>query len=463
MPADSAFDEPHASPPAGPQAGGREIYSVSRLVLAARTVLERGLGVLWIEGEISNFSRPASGHWYFTLKDGQSQVRCAMFRQRAMLVRSPPRDGQQVLLRARVTLYEARGEFQLVVDSLEDTGEGLLRRRYEELKARLEAEGLFDAARKRGLPTLPRAVGIVTSPTGAALRDILNVLARRFPAVPVVVYPTQVQGAGSVPQIVAAIEAAGRRREVDVLIVARGGGSLEDLWSFNEEPVARAIAACPLPVVSGVGHEVDFTIADFVADVRAPTPSAAAELVVPDAATWRRRMVQAARRLLQAQESRLDRLADRVNWLARRLMQAGPEPRLERLAQRLDELDRRLAAAIPARVARLDRPLADLERRLAAQSPARLLAILRQREGVLTGRLQAAGPALIRLRGQRLALAVRTLETVSPLATLARGYALVTADEGHVVTETTGLTAGDEVTVRLATGAFTAIVKKVRE
>ena len=479
-PATSAFDEPHALPPGGSSSSGtgglggpgapaspvgsaRDVYTVSRLVGTARLALERGLGVLWVEGEISNLSRPASGHWYFTLKDGQAQVRCAMFRQRAVLVRQPPRDGQQVLLRARTTLYEARGEFQLVVDSLEDTGEGLLRRRFEELKARLEAEGLFATARKRGLPTLPRAIGVVTSPSGAAVRDILHVLARRFPAVPVVIYPTQVQGAGSVAQIVAAIETAGRRAEVDVLIVARGGGSLEDLWSFNEEAVARAIVASPLPVVSGVGHEVDFTIADLVADVRAPTPSAAAEMVVPDVMVWRRRMVLAARRLLQAQEQRLDRVADRVRWLTGRLEQAGPEPQLQRLAQRLDDLDRRLGGALPMRFARQARQVANLQHRLGLCSPARRLAALAQQEATLRQRLAVVGPAMVTRSGQRLALAMRTLDAVSPLATLARGYALVTDEQGRLVTNSDSLSAGDRVEVALSNGAVIAEVRGVRK
>lgn len=480
-PAHSAFDEPHALPPAGSApagAGGsagtreasatptgsvRDVYTVSRLVGTARLALERGLGVLWVEGEISNLSRPASGHWYFTLKDGQAQVRCAMFRQRAQLVRQPPRDGQQVLLRARTTLYEARGEFQLVVDSLEDTGEGLLRRRFEELKARLETEGLFATARKRGLPTLPRAIGVVTSPSGAAVRDILHVLARRFPAVPVVIYPTQVQGVGSVAQIVTAIETAGRRAEVDVLLVARGGGSLEDLWSFNEEAVARAIVASPIPVVSGVGHEVDFTIADLVADVRAPTPSAAAELVVPDVLVWRRRMAQAARRLLQVQEQRLAGLADRLRWLSGRLEQAGPEPQLERLAQRLDDLERRLGSALPARFARQARQVADLQHRLQLASPARRLATLAQREAALRQRLAVVGPAMVARGRQRLALAARTLDAVSPLATLARGYALVTDGAGHLVTDCKTLAPGDRLEVRLSNGAVSAEVRGVRK
>lgn len=478
-PASSAFDEPHALPPGGSSSSGtgglggpgvpappasstRDVYTVSRLVGTARLALERGLGVLWVEGEISNLSRPASGHWYFTLKDGQAQVRCAMFRQRAALVRQPPRDGQQVLLRARTTLYEARGEFQLVVDSLEDTGEGLLRRRFEELKARLEAEGLFATARKRGLPTLPRAIGVVSSPSGAAVRDILHVLARRFPAVPVVIYPTQVQGAGSVAQIVAAIETAGRRAEVDVLIVARGGGSLEDLWSFNEEAVARAIVASPLPVVSGVGHEVDFTIADLVADVRAPTPSAAAEMVVPDVMVWRRRMVMAARRVLQAQEKRLERVADRVRWLTGRLEQAGPEPQLQRLAQRLDDLDRRLGGALPMRFARHARQVANLQHRLGLCSPARRLATLAQQAATLRQRLAVVGPAMVTRSGQRLALAVRTLDAVSPLATLARGYALVTDEQGRLVTNSDSLCAGDQIEVALSNGAVVAEVRGVR-
>jgi exodeoxyribonuclease VII large subunit len=462
-PPDNAFEEPGAGwrpagPPPTPAAGGRDVYSVSRLVNAARVALERGLGTLWVEGEVSNLARPASGHLYFTLKDGQSQVRCAMFRQRALLVRTPPRDGQQVLLRARVTMYEPRGEFQLVVDSLEDAGEGLLRRRFDELKGRLAGEGLFDAERKRPLPALPRTIGVVTSPSGAAIRDILHVLSRRFPAVPVVIYPTLVQGAGSVAQIVAALQAASRRREVDVLIVARGGGSLEDLWSFNEEAVARAIAACPMPVVSGVGHETDVTIADFVADMRAPTPSAAAELVVPDAAAWLRRARQSGVRLQQGAQRLVARARERARWLEARLAQAGPAARLEALAQRLDDLDRRLAAAARARVARPVGRLAAAERRLALASPLRRLSRLREQQAALARRLAAAGPRTAVAARQRLALAARTLQAVSPLATLGRGYALVTAADGRLVTSAKQVSPGTLIDVRLADGSFRAIV-----
>src|SRR5262245_24425697 len=261
---------------ARPAEARRDIYTVSRLNREARGLLEAGLPSLWITGELSNLSRPASGHWYFTLKDEDAQVRCAMFRSRNLAVRVAPRDGLQVLLRARVGLYEARGEFQLVVDHLEEAGEGELRRRFEALKLKLAAEGLFDAGRKRPLPRFPRRIGVVTSPTGAALRDVLQVLGRRFPAVPVLLYPVPVQGAGAAREISAMLQVADRRRDVDVLLLVRGGGSLEDLWAFNDESLARAIAGMGLPVICGIGHEVDFTIADFVADLRAPTPSAAA-------------------------------------------------------------------------------------------------------------------------------------------------------------------------------------------
>src|SRR5580692_2394539 len=276
---------------------GRDIYSVSRLNREVRVLLERGFGTLWVEAEISNFSRPGSGHWYFSLKDANAQVRCAMFRQRNIQCAFTARDGQKVLVRARIGLYEPRGEFQLIVDHMEDAGLGALKRQFEELSARLAAEGLFAAERKRLLPGIPKRIGIITSPTGAAVRDILHVLARRFPAVAILIYPVPVQGAQAAAEIVAALQAAGRRNECDVLILARGGGSLEDLWAFNDERLARAIVASRIPVITGIGHEIDFTIADFAADVRAPTPSAAAELVVPDAEEWLGAFVRLGARL----------------------------------------------------------------------------------------------------------------------------------------------------------------------
>jgi len=394
----------------------REVYTVSRLNREARLLLEAGLPALWIEGELSNFARPSSGHWYFTLKDADAQVRCAMFRNANNRVRATPRDGMHVLLRARVSLYEARGEYQLIAEHLEEAGEGALRRRFEELKARLAAEGLFDAALKRPLPRLPRRIGVVTSPTGAAIRDILHVLARRFPAIPVLIYPVAVQGAGAAAEIAAALRLASARRDADVLILARGGGSLEDLWSFNEEVVARAIRAASLPVVSGVGHEVDFTIADFAADVRAPTPTAAAELVVPDRAEWLRALGAGRERLARAFRRLGARARERLAWLMRRLELTHPRTRLLARAQRLDELEARLGRA--------------LRRELATAAA-------------------------------RLAAAARTLNAVSPLATLERGYAIVTGPDGRVVRAASDVAPGDEVLARTAGGAFAATVTRI--
>ncbi|MGA8708328.1 MAG: exodeoxyribonuclease VII large subunit, partial [Steroidobacteraceae bacterium] len=322
-----------------PAAPTRTVYSVSRLNREVRGLLESGLGALWVQGEISNLSRPASGHWYFSLKDRDTQVRCAMFRQRNSLARFSPREGQLVQAYGRVSLYEARGDYQLLVELLEDAGVGALQRAFDELKARLAAEGLFAPERKRPLPPAPRRIGVITSPTGAAVRDILHILGRRFPCAPVLIYPAPVQGATAVAALIAALELAGARAECDVLILARGGGSLEDLWAFNDEGLARAILRCPIPVVTGIGHEIDFTIADFVADLRAPTPTGAAQLVAPDASVWRHRLVQfaarfaaAARRTLRSEQTRLD-------GLVQRLRQAHPGARLLQHSQRLDELE----------------------------------------------------------------------------------------------------------------------------
>src|SRR5213080_4349874 len=292
-------DRSAGAPPA------REVYSVTRVNREVRALLERGLPVLWVEGELTNFSQPSSGHWYFTLKDREAQLRCAMFRMRNALVGFTPSASAQVLVRGRISVYEARGEYQLIVEHLEEAGVGALRREFDRLKAKLAAEGLFALEHKRGLPRFPRRIGVITSPSGAALRDILHILARRFPPAPVLIYPTAVQGAAAAPALVAALEIASGRAEVDVLILARGGGSLEDLWAYNDERVARAIYASRLPIVSGVGHEIDFTIADFVADARAPTPSAAAELVAPDGAACLQFLARSAERLAAAMRREL--------------------------------------------------------------------------------------------------------------------------------------------------------------
>src|SRR5579864_1069681 len=309
-----------------PAAGAppREVYSVSRLNREVRTLLERGLGTVWVAGELSNFSQPASGHWYFSVKDRNAQLRCAMYRSKNVFVGFTPRAGMQVLLRGRISLYEAKGECQLAVEHLEEGGVGALRREFERLKAKLAAEGLFALERKRRLPRFPRRIGVVTSPSGAALRDILHVLARRYPPAAVLIYPAPVQGAAAVPALVAALQFASARAECDVLIVARGGGSLEDLWAFNDERLARAIHACALPVISGVGHEIDFTIADLVADVRAPTPSGAAELVVPDRQELLNTLRGMAERLVQSGRRELRTASQLLRNLRHRLHRTHP-------------------------------------------------------------------------------------------------------------------------------------------
>jgi exodeoxyribonuclease VII large subunit len=454
-------DDERKSPP--PRAE-RDVYTVSRLNKEVRILLESGLPLLWLEGEISNFAAPASGHWYFSLKDSQAQVRCAMWRMRNSMLRFRPKEGMQVLARARVGLYEPRGEYQLVVEHLEEAGEGALRREFEKLKTKLAAEGLFAAGRKRGLPAVPRRIGVVTSPTGAAIHDILRVLRARFPAAAVLLYPTAVQGAAAVPEIVRAVEAASRRRECDVLIVARGGGPLEDLWCFNDERVARAIAACAIPTVSGIGHEVDVTIADFVADLRAPTPSAAALAVAPDRAAWLEALAQLQVRFGGAMGRYLRARGVALGAAVQRLQVSHPGAKLAQHAQRLDDLDMRLRLALRAHLGARRERLETLGTRLWRENPRHRLEALCARAAQLRHRLGGAiGARLVALE-QRLALAGRTLDAVSPLATLGRGFAVVTrADDGALVRDAAAVPAGTEIEARLARGRLRARVTESAE
>jgi exodeoxyribonuclease VII large subunit len=443
---------------ASPARPDRDVYTVSRLNREVRLLLERGFGILWLEGEISNLARPSSGHWYFSLKDAGAQVRCAMFRQRNMLCAVAPRDGQKVLVRARIGLYEPRGEFQLIIDHLEDAGLGALKRQFEELTARLAAEGLFAADRKRALPKLPKRIGIITSPTGAAVRDVLHVLARRFPAIPVLIYPVPVQGAKAAADIIAALTVAARRAECDVLILARGGGSLEDLWAFNDEALARAIVASPIPVITGIGHEVDFTIADFAADVRAPTPSAAAELVVPDAQDWLESVARLNARLQRGMRRRIAEHRQRLLWLTGRAALVSPGARLREQAQRLDELEQRLTRALRRRLLERRERLRWLSGRAALVSPAARLAQQAQRLGSLQQRLERASLAALRRARERLKPLVRTLNAVSPLATLERGYAIVSIG-GVILRDAATVEPGTLIEARLATGRLRARVE----
>ena len=437
----------------------RDVYTVSRLNREVRVMLERGFATLWLEGEISNLSRPSSGHWYLSLKDANAQVRCCMFRQRNMLCNFPIRDGQKVLVRARIGLYEQRGEYQIVIDHMEDAGLGALKRQFEELSARLAAEGLFASERKRALPTLPRRIGVITSPTGAAVRDILHVLARRFRAVRVLIYPVPVQGAGAAADITAAIRTAGARAECDVLILARGGGSLEDLWSFNDEALARAIVACPIPVVSGVGHEVDFTIADFAADVRAPTPSAAAEIVVPDAGEWLETLRRGQLRLQRAMRTRLESHGQRLRWLGGRAALVSPTARLAQQSQHLDELEQRMQRALRQSLAVRRAALHAAVGCLWQHSPVAHLRSTAARHMGLSLRLQKAMHERLRRAQARLLPLVRTLHAVSPLATLERGYAIVATVDGRILCDAADAPPGTLIEARLAQGRIRAKVE----
>lgn len=442
----------------------RPVITVSRLNREVRELLEQGMPPVWVEGELSNLARPASGHLYFSLKDDRAQIRCAMFRSRNQLVRFRPENGQQVLVRGRIGLYEPRGDYQLIVESMEEAGDGALRRKFEELRQKLEAEGLFAADRKRALPTLPRRIGVITSPSGAAIRDVLQVLQRRFPAIPVLIYPVPVQGAEAAREIRNMLAHAVKRAEVDVLLLTRGGGSLEDLWSFNDEALARAIAACPLPIVSAVGHEVDVTIADLVADQRAPTPSAAAELLSPDGAAWLRQFEAAAERLQFVQERRQQQEAQRLDNLLKRLEQQHPGRRLRDHARRLDELGLRLDQAWRTGQRLRTTALQQAHRRLQAANPARGIAQWRERTRSLERRLQAAQHHQLERSRERLGALARTLETVSPLATVSRGYAIVQRpDDGAVIRNATDLQPGDPFTTRLAHGRIDGRVEQVHD
>jgi exodeoxyribonuclease VII large subunit len=413
---------------------------------------------LWIQGEISNLTRPASGHLYLSLKDDRAQVRCAMWRQRSRGLGFQPRNGQQIMARARVSLYEPRGDYQLIIEHMEEAGEGLLRQRLEELKARLDAEGLFEESRKRTLPGLPRRIGIVTSPSGAAVRDVLKILRRRFPSVPALIYPVPVQGEGAAANIAEAIALANRRADCDVLIVTRGGGSLEDLWAFNEEPVARAIFNSAIPVISAVGHEVDITISDLVADVRAPTPSGAAEIAVPDQHAWLGQLEQNMKRLASLAGRQQQRLAERLGFLTGRLERQDPRQRLAQDGQRLDELELRARRAMDAKTSSQRRDLAAMIARLAAASPAKQLQRQLLRKDDLNRRLYRAASQLIERQSQRLGGLARELNAISPLATLGRGYALVYDSKGNLIRDPSQVKTGDSIKARVADGHIHAQV-----
>lgn len=433
----------------------RDVLTPSQLAALTRDLLEGSFPLVWVEGEIGNLSRPGSGHLYLTLKDSRAQLRCALFKPKSQRLNFRPTDGMQVLVRGRLTLYDARGDLQLVLDHMEQAGEGALRRAYEELKARLAAEGLFDAARKRPLPRHIRRLGMITSPSGAAVRDVLSVLARRFPLIEVDVLPVPVQGAGSAPAIVTMLRAANASGRYDMLLLTRGGGSLEDLWSFNDEALVRALVASLVPVVSAVGHEIDFTLADFAADLRAPTPSAAAELLVPDRIEIAALLRAQKHRLDAALRRRHDALAQRTDnaWL--RLHTVRPHMRLQRGAAQLSDLRHRLALQLRVPLARRGERLHELAARLRLRHPQSALVRARLEIRLATSNLHRGYVEALEQHRLRLIGLVRALHAVSPLATLERGYAiLLDPASGRVLCTTADGSPGQRIDARLVDGTL---------
>jgi exodeoxyribonuclease VII large subunit len=438
-----------------------DIYTVSRLNSEVRLTLELQFQQLWLVGEVSNFVAAASGHWYFSLKDQAAQVKVAMFKQANRYATVRPQNGQQVLIRARISVYEPRGEYQLLAEFIEPAGAGLLKQQFEQLKAKLAAEGLFAPERKRPLPANPRRVGVITSPTGAAVRDIITVLARRAPGIELIIYPCQVQGETAAAQLRNMLSTAIRRNEVDVLIIGRGGGSIEDLWCFNDEALARAVADCPIPIVSAVGHEIDFALTDFVADVRAATPSAAAELVSPDQSQYLVALTQLQQRLSRAVRRQLAQQQPRLMQLQQRLQQLHPQRRLEQQQQRLDELQLRLQRRMQQHLQTARRQHSYLQQSLQHLSPAKAIKQQQLQLQQLAKRLQQAQLQQLKYSSQQLARLSAQLHTVSPLATLARGYSISFDSQQQALTSSAQLKVGDAINTRLAQGSFSAVVTQI--
>ncbi len=441
----------------------RKVWSVSEFTVRVRDLLAGEFPDIWVEGEVSNCHEAQSGHLYFTLKDARAQLRCVCFRSQVRLLKFRPEDGLHVTVRGSISVYEARGEYQIYVEHVEPVGLGALQLAFEQVKKRLAAEGLFDEARKKPLPLLPRRIGLVTSPGGAAVRDVVRILRRRFPNVHIILYPVRVQGEGAADDLVQAIKFFDAKQMVDVLILARGGGSLEDLWAFNEESVARAIARSSIPIISGVGHETDFTIADFVADLRASTPSAAAEIVVKSRQEFDRQLIEVERQIFQRARYLLLDLRHRLQELAahrgfRRLEELLREYRLQS-----DEFLTRLAAALEARLEQVRRRFTVAQTRIAAFDLRARIAAVRLAVERRTGELGARAERFLAAKHQRLERLTVELNERSPLRVLERGYAIVYNAAGNVVRAAEQVALGEEVNVQLARGRLAAEVKRKEE
>lgn len=438
-----------------------EIYSVSQLNQEVKFLLEDTFPNIWVEGEVSNFSAPGSGHWYFSLKDANAQVRCALFKGNQRHIAFQPKDGSHVLIKARVSLYPNRGDFQLIAEHMEERGEGKLRRAFEILKQKLELAGLFDPAHKKTFPPFPQTIGVVTSPTGAAIRDILHVLKRRYPSAHVIIYPCLVQGASAAPTIVEAIRTANQRKESDVLILARGGGSLEDLWPFNEEVVAQAIYASNTPIISGVGHEVDFTIADYVADLRAPTPSAAAEMITPDQTEILLTLSSQQRQLQRQIKQKLRAIGQHIEWMQKHLAQQHPIRRVQEKIQRLDFSEQTLLQLQRQLLSKQSQRLALLESKLSHLNPE--IRIRRQQELLHFATQQLKQGILRHITKEQTALAnaAGTLDALSPLNTLQRGFAIAQNHRLDIIKKADTVTVGEKITVKVMEGSLTCRVEEI--
>ncbi len=439
----------------------KTIFSVSQLNRRAKQLLETHLPLIWVSGELSNLAQPGSGHWYFSLKDDRAQVKCAMFKNANQRLRWRPEAGKQVLIRARVSLYEGRGDYQLIVEHMEESGAGALQQAYEALKLKLHQEGLFDEANKQELPLFPKHIGIITSPTGAAIRDILTVLQRRYPISPVTVIPVAVQGEKAAPEMVAAIQKAQQFGQFDALIIGRGGGSIEDLWAFNSEELARTIAASQTPIISAVGHEVDFTICDLVADMRAPTPSASAEIATPDLEEWEQALDVWQQQLIRRQHSLFRQKHQQLQFLQKRLRHPGE--RIRQQQQQLQHLERSLIRSIKLQLSKKQQQLDLQHQRHYHQHPRTSLMRLREKLIQLHRRYQQAIKHSLNNKHQQLASTAQLLQAVSPLEILGRGYSIASDKSGSILRDTTGLNTGDVVSTRLAKGSFTSTITKISD
>ncbi|OGT58028.1 MAG: exodeoxyribonuclease VII large subunit [Gammaproteobacteria bacterium RIFCSPHIGHO2_12_FULL_43_28] len=437
------------------------VYSVSELNNDVKLLLEDTFTSVFVEGEISNFIVPNSGHWYFSLKDANAQVRCAMFRGSQRKLGFTPKDGSHVLIKARVSLYESRGDYQLIAESMEERGEGKLQRQFEALKKKLAAAGLFDTEHKKVLPLFPNQIGVITSSTGAAVRDILNVLKRRYPCAPIILYPTLVQGTSAAQKIAFAIELANHRNECDVIILARGGGSLEDLWPFNEEIVAHAIYKSKIPIISGIGHEIDFTIADFVADKRAPTPSAAAEIATPDKTELLQQLTHSSRQITRQMQRQSNTMKQQLRFTQKHLYQQHPKRQLIEKAQRLDFYELTLVQLQTRLLNRLQSTRSELDSKLHRLTPIHAIRAAENQATLHQQSLLNSVLTTLHAKETQLANAAATLNAISPLATLTRGYAIATTKAARVIHDTHQVNVGDEIEVRLRQGTLGCVVEKI--